>query len=279
MASVRIVTDTTAYLSKEEIEEYNIEIVPLYVNFPDEVIVDGSIPNAVFFDKVDKAAQLPFTSQPSPGDFVEVYEKILSAGDEIISIHISLGLSGTTESATAAKKVLDAEGISVIDSYHTTAGLAILVITAARAAKEGKSRIEIAEMLEEMKKRTQTFFIPATLDYLKKGGRIGGAQAFLGTILQIKPILYLNNGKIDAFTKVRTMKKALERIVEELPEKAEDVMLMAVMHAEAEETAAALKGLIQQRLPGIEDVMIYPLSPVIGTHTGPGVVGFSFIPK
>jgi len=280
MAGVRIVTDSTAYIPKEVLEGHKIEIVPLYVNFPDEVIVDGSIPNAVFFEKVEKASKLPFTSQPSPGDFVKVYEAILNDGDDIVSIHISSGLSGTVESAAQAKKMLAVENISIIDSLITTTGLAILVLAAAKAAREGKSREEIVLMLEDMKAKLRTFFVPDTLEYLKKGGRIGGAQALLGTILQIKPVLTVRNedGKIDSFTKVRTMKKALERIVDELPKQASDVQYVAVLHAEAPETAVTLKSLLQGRLPDLE-IETYELSPVIGTHTGPGVVGYSFVRK
>ena len=280
MPGVRIVTDTTANLSREELEEHKIEVVPLYVNFPDEVIMDGSISNAVFFEKCEKAPQLPFTSQPSPGDFAKVYEKILNDGDEIVSIHISSGLSGTVESAASAIKMLSAEGISVVDSLVTMTGLAIMVLSAARAAGEGKSREEIVQMLEEMKVKGRTFLVPATLEYMKKGGRIGGAQALLGSIMQIKPILILRNdtGKIDTYAKARTMRKALERLVEELPQNASDVRQVAVLNADAEGTAAELKVLLQARLPDLK-INIYALSAVIATHTGPGTVGFSFFPK
>ena len=280
MPGVRIVTDTTANLSKEELEEHKIEVVPLYVNFPDEVIIDGSISNRVFFDKCKKAPQLPFTSQPSPGDFVKVYEEILNQGDEIVSIHISSGLSGTVESAATAIKTLSATGVSVVDSLVTMTGLALMVLSAARAAREGKSREEIVQMLEEMKEKGRTFLVPATLEYMKKGGRIGGAQALLGSIMQIKPILILRNdtGKIDSYAKARTMRKALERLVEELPQNASGVQLAAVLHADAEDTAAALKSLLEARLPGLE-IKTYALSAVIATHTGPGTVGFSFFPK
>ena len=280
MPGVRIVTDSTAYIPKEMLEEYNIGIVPLYVNFPDEVIIDGSISSAVFFDKVKNSSKLPFTSQPSPGDFVKLYEGILNEGYEIISIHISSGLSGTVESASAAKKMLATEKISVVDSLITTSGQALLVLAAAKAGREGKSREEIVSMVEDMKPKSRTFFVPDTLEYLKKGGRIGGAQALLGTILQIKPVLTVRNddGKIDTITKVRTMKKALETIVGELPQDPSDVLCAAVLQAEAFETATALKALLQERLPGME-LITYELSPVISTHTGPGVVGYSFVRK
>jgi DegV family protein with EDD domain len=271
MSEVRIVTDSTAFLPKERLEEYQIEVVPLYINFPDEIIIDGKIKNKDFFEKMKKAAKLPFTSQPSPGDFFQVYERIINKGDEIVSIHISSGISGTVGSAATAMKMLGTNRISVVDSLITSGGLAMLVIAAAKAAKEGKTRDEIAAMLEVLKKKIRTLFVPATLEYLKKGGRIGGAQALLGTILQIKPILVFENGKIEVFDKVRTMKRALDRITSELPEKAENIQI-AILQAEAGEAVSVLQKLIEERLPGAA-VEIYELSPVIGTHAGPGTVG------
>lgn len=277
MAEVRIVTDSTAFLPREKLEEYNIEVVPLYVNFPDEIFIDGSIDNKIFFEKIKKTSKLPFTSQPSPGDFLKVYEPIINNGDEIVSIHISSGISGTVESAATATKMLETDRISIVDSLVTSDGLAMLAIAAAEAAREGKARDEIVTMLEQLKKKIRILFVPATLEYLKKGGRIGGAQALLGTILQIKPVLMFKDGKIEVFDKVRTMKKALRRIVDELPEKGQDLQI-AILQAEAGETVGVLKGLIEERLPGAA-VEIVELSPVIGTHAGPGVVGLAFLQK
>lgn len=274
MSEIRIVTDSTAFLPQEILDKYKIEVVPLYVNFPDEVIIDGSINNKVFFEKLKKASKLPFTSQPAPGDFVQVYKKIIDNGDEIISIHISSSLSGTVESATAAKKMLASDRISVVDSYFTSAGLAMQVIAAAKAVQEGKTRDEITAMLEKLRNKIRILFVPATLEYLRKGGRIGGAQALLGTILQIKPILMIKDGKVDVFEKVRTMKKALGRIVEELPGKGK--VNVTILQAESGETPLILQKLIKERLP--ESVIeIFELSPVISTHAGPGVVGIAFL--
>ena len=228
----------------------------------------------MFFEKLKKASKLPFTSQPAPGDFVQVYKKIIDNGDEIISIHISSSLSGTVESATAAKKMLASDRISVVDSYFTSAGLAMQVIAAAKAVQEGKTRDEITAMLEKLRNKIRILFVPATLEYLRKGGRIGGAQALLGTILQIKPILMIKDGKVDVFEKVRTMKKALGRIVEELPGKGK--VNVTILQAESGETPLILQKLIKERLP--ESVIeIFELSPVISTHAGPGVVGIAFL--
>lgn len=274
MANVRIVTDSTAFLDKETIEKYNIAVVPLYVNFENEVILDGSIANAEFFNKVKHAAKLPFTSQPSPGDFVKVFEKIMKEDSDIVTIVISSGISGTYDSAINAAKVVDAKRIAVVDSILTSAGLARLVLEAAEAAAQGKTKEEIVALVEDKKRRLRIFFVPDTLEYLKKGGRIGGAQALLGTLLKVKPVLYLNNGKVDSYDKVRTMKKALERIVEEIPP-AKGPFPVMLIHAEATSTLKMLTEMVRERFPEAE-ITASELSPVIGTHAGPGVVGICF---
>lgn len=275
MAEVALVTDSTAFLNKETLEQYSIEVVPLYVNFENEVILDGTIDNALFFDKMKKASKLPFTSQPSPGDFVKVYERLIQEGKEVISIHISSGISGTVESANTAVKMVDQSLVSVVDSHSTSTGLALMVITAAKALEEGRAREEVVAIIEGIKKKTSLLFVPDTLEYLKKGGRIGGAQALLGTLLQIKPVLCLRDGKVDTFDKIRTMKKALKRIVNELPASSEGLHL-AMMYAEAsKEHIQILEELIEERLPGLL-YKKYELSPVIGIHAGPGVVGLAF---
>ena len=274
MAPVRIVTDSTAFLEKEMIERYNITVVPLYVNFENEVILDGSISNASFFDKLKNAAKMPFTSQPSPGDFVKVFEKIIEDGDDIVTLVISSGISGTYDSAINAAKLVDTKRIAVVDTTLTSGALAMLVKEAAEAATQGKTKEDIVALIEDKKRRLRIFFIPDTLEYLKKGGRIGGAQALLGTLLKIKPVLYLNNGKVETYDKVRTMKKAMERIIDEIPA-VKGPFTLTIIHGEAFDTANKMKDMIVERFPEVE-VIINEISPVIGTHAGPGVVGLCF---
>ncbi|HAP31488.1 MAG TPA: DegV family protein [Firmicutes bacterium] len=274
MTPVRIVTDSTAFLDQETVGKYNVAVVPLYVNFENEVIIDGSISNAAFFAKVRSSAKMPFTSQPSPGDFVKVFEQIIKDGNDVVTIVISSGISGTYESALNAAKMVDMNRIMVIDSLSTSGGLAMLVREAAEAAAQGKSKEEITAIIEAKKSKLRIFFVPDTLEYLKKGGRIGGAQALLGTLLKIKPVLHLSNGKVDAYDKVRTMKKALLRIVDELPP-AKGAFPLYILHAEAPETVETLKHMLKERFPEAQ-ITISELSPVIGTHTGPGVIGISF---
>lgn len=276
MAQIVLVTDSTAYITQERIEKYGIKVVPLYVNFPDEVLEDGSIDNALFFKKMRGSSKLPFTSQPSPGDFMKVYEKLIKEGKEIISIHISSGISGTVESANSAARMVDPARISVVDSQFTSAGLAMMVLYAARAVEEGKTREEIVAALEKLKSKIHILFVPDTLEYLRKGGRIGGAQALLGTLLNIKPVLYFNEGRIDVFDKVRTMKKALRRIVDELPYNTEGLQVGILIAETSPVHLQMMEELLAERLPGMT-VEKYELSPVISTHVGPGVLGLTFM--
>jgi DegV family protein with EDD domain len=276
MAQIALVTDSTGYIPQEKIEKHGIEVVPLYVNFPDEVLEDGSIDNALFFKKMRGSSKLPFTSQPSPGDFIKVYEKLIKEGKEIISIHISAGISGTVESANSAARMVDPARISVVDSQFTSAGMAMMVLYAARAIEEGKTREEVVASLEKLKSKTHILFVPDTLEYLRKGGRIGGAQALLGTLLNIKPVLYFNGGKVDVFDKVRTMKKALRRIVDELPSNAEGLQVAILIAETSPVHLQMMEEFLAERFPSMK-VEKYELSPVIGTHTGPGVLGLAYM--
>ncbi|MGI6318514.1 MAG: DegV family protein [Dethiobacteria bacterium] len=276
MARIALVTDSTAYIDQEKIKKHRIEVVPLYVNFPDEVLEDGSINNALFFEKMRSSSKLPFTSQPSPGDFIKVYERLVKEGKEIISIHISSGISGTVESANSAARMVDPSRISVVDSQFTSAGLAMMVLYASRAVEEGKTREEIVALLEKLKSKTRILFVPDTLEYLRKGGRIGGAQALLGTLLNIKPVLCFNGGRVDVFDKVRTMKKALRRIVDELPSNTEGLQVAILIAETSPIHLQMMEELLAERLPGMK-IEKYELSPVIGTHVGPGVLGLAFM--
>ncbi|HOL16952.1 MAG TPA: DegV family protein, partial [Bacillota bacterium] len=192
MPDIALVTDSTAYLTAEEVEQNHITVIPLTVNFDDGYIDDGLVEAEDFFARVHRSQKMPFTSQPAVGQFAEAYQALLDQGKEIISIHISGKLSGTIESAGGAARMLDESRISLVDSEQTSAPLAYLVLAAAQWAAAGLSRQEIVARLEEEKTKIRTFFVPDTLEYLKKGGRIGGAAALLGTLLQIKPVLYLH---------------------------------------------------------------------------------------
>ncbi len=276
MPDIALVTDSTAYLAAEEIEQNHITVVPLTVNFDDGYIYDGLVDAEEFFDRVHRSAKTPFTSQPAVGQFAEVYQTLLDQGKEIISIHISGKLSGTIESAAGAARMLDESRISLVDSEQTSAPLAHLVLAAAQWAAAGLSRQEIVTRLEQEKTKIRSFFVPDTLEYLKKGGRIGGAAALLGTLLQIKPVLHLHQGRIEVFEKVRTRNKAIERILQELPAGPAEAKI-CVIHTLAKEEAEKVKEKILQQLP-LAKVEVRELGPVISVHTGPRVIGISYWP-
>ncbi|MEW5784643.1 MAG: DegV family protein [Bacillota bacterium] len=277
MKNIVLVTDSTAYLTEDEVNRYGIHVVPLSVNFEDGSIVDSLGDAQAFFARVDASAKVPFTSQPSVGQFVEVYEKLMEQNKEVISIHISSKLSGTVESAGGAARMLNQEKITVFDSQQTAFPLAFLVLAAAQWIEEGLSRPEVVARLEKSRQEIRTYFVPDTLEYLKKGGRIGGAQALLGTLLQIKPVLYLNEGRVEVFDKVRTRKKAIARVLEEMPPDS-DTLQVAVAHCLAYEEAVQVKEMILGIVPRAQ-VEIRDLGPVISIHTGPRVLGIATWPR
>ena len=229
------------------------------------------------FDRVHRSRRCLSPLNRRVGQFAEAYQVLLDQGKEIISIHISGKLSGTIESAGGAARMLDESRISLVDSEQTSAPLANLVLTAAQWAAAGLSRQEIVARLEQEKTKIRSFFVPDTLEYLKKGGRIGGAAALLGTLLQIKPVLHLHQGRIEVFEKVRTRNKAIARILEELPAASAEAKV-SVIHVLAKEEAENVKEKIRQRLP-LARVEVRELGPVISVHTGPRVIGISYWPQ
>lgn len=213
MGKMRIVTDSTADLPEDIIKRYNITVVPLKVFFGQEVLLDGvEITPGRFFER-QVAGEISSTSQPSPAEFVDFYKPMADAGDEIISVHISGHLSGTVQSANLARTMLKYDGLEVVDSGVTSVALGLLVLNAARAVEAGRSKEQVLEMICSMKEEIEVYFMVDSLEYLQRGGRIGKAQAFLGTLLNVKPILMLEGGLICPFEKVRGRSKALGRLL------------------------------------------------------------------
>ncbi len=278
MSKIRIVTDSTADLPADLVARYDITVVPLKIIFSNEEVYRDTVD--ITLDRFyERLAQSPaFTSQPSPADFLEVYKPWAEAGDQIISIHISAKLSGTVHSAQAARTLLPEASIDVIDSKAASAPLGMAVLAAARAAQSGRTRDEILTMLEHLLAGTRTFFMVDTLDYLQRGGRIGKAQALLGTLLHIKPLLTLENGTVCPFEKVRGRAKGLERLAAVLAEAAAGQRLeYAIVHGNTPELFAQLKDKLAARV-GFGPRLESRVGGIVGTHTGPGVVGFSFHP-
>ncbi|HEY4692865.1 MAG TPA: DegV family protein [Bellilinea sp.] len=281
MSKVAIVTDSTSNLPDDLVSQYSIHTIPLQLIWAGDNYRDGlDITPLEFYTRLKTAKEMPSSSQPSPADFQRVYTELLEQGYDIVSIHISSKLSGTLDSAIQAKNTLGTDRIALIDSASASMALGFLVLTAARAVRDGASFDEVVRITESAVPRTGVFFVVSTLEFLHRGGRIGGAAAFLGTALGLKPILMVNNGRVDAKEKVRTMNKALNRVTDILVENVGSQKIhLSVLHANAPDEAELLLQNAKDHLPpgSIVESLITPVSPVIGTHTGPGTVGFAYM--
>lgn len=270
MAKVQIVTDSTAYFTKEYAEENDIKIVPLSVTFSGETKDEG-FPGEFedFYRKLQTSKDFPTTSQPPIEAFAKVYEEILTENKEIVTIVISEKLSGTYNSAMAAANMTAPDKISVIDSETTVSNLKMLVMIANDMAKQGKSREEIVETIEREKKKMNVVLAASTLEYLKRGGRLSATQATIGNLLNVKSIIGLKDGKLIAVAKVRGKNKAMEYLVDSVPENA---VAITVLHILSHDDARQLYRKLQEKFPRIE-IEIDEIGPVIGSHLGPGGVG------
>jgi DegV family protein with EDD domain len=279
-ANTAVVTDTTAYLPEELVAEHGIHQVSLYVTLDGEQRRESEILTSdydEFFERLGRSADGATTSQPSVGDFTDLYEPLLAEGREVVSIHISAGISGTYDSALQARRALTDAGkggerIHVLDSRTGCGGQGMMVLVAARAAAEGASAAEALERVARARDALKMWFSIDTLEYLRKGGRIGAAQAWLGSALQIKPILTLEE-EITPVERVRTRRRALERLVEFLRERKEDgAGAWVVQHIHDPDTARALVDEGRQ-IFGTEPIFVSEIGPVIGAHVGPGLIG------
>lgn len=282
MSKIMIVTDSTAYIPEETIKDLPIKIVPLQVIWGDDQYRDGiDIIPTQFYERLQTAEIMPTTSQTTPGTFKDLYQKLYSEGYQILSIHISSKLSGTLDSAHQAKDLLGLEEIVIFDSEAAGMALGFQVLTAARAAANGASLSDCLKIVEKAREQTGILFAVKTLEFLRRGGRIGGAAALVGTMLNLKPILELIDGKIESVDKVRTMNKALDRLIEILIAKVDNQypVRISVQHANALPEAESLLDKIITKFPAntIVETMISEVSPAIGTHTGPGLLGISYM--
>ncbi len=276
--AVRIVTDSTADLPKEVAEELGITVVPLSVNFGVQVFKDGVDLNAdQFYARLAAGGALPTTSQPSVGEFLEVYQRLAGEADGIVSVHVSSKVSGTFNSASrAAEQVGDACSIGVVDTLQASMGIGMVAIAASRAAGAGAGFQEVLAVAEGAVKRCQCFALLGTLEYLRKGGRIGRAQALLGTLLKINPVIIVSEGEVHPLDRPRTRVKGLARLRETAQGFAPLEELCVVYStdlAEAERLAGEVAGL----LPGGAEPFIARFGPALGTYVGPQAVGIGLL--
>lgn len=281
MSKVALVTDSTAYIPDDVLKKYQITVTPLVLVWGEETFRDGvDILPAQFYKRLESAKVMPTTSQVAIVDMKAAFEKLLESGYDVLGVFISSKLSGTIQSATQALEMLPkaAGKIAIVDSATTSMAMGFQVLAAARAAQDGANLSECQALAEKARQHTGVYFMVDTLEFLRRGGRIGGAQALLGSALNIKPVLTLMDGRIETADKVRTKSKAIERMIDLVVEgvAGRTPVRLATLHANAEADATSTLEAAAGRLNPVEKVFA-SVSPVIGTHSGPGTVGLAFM--
>ena len=281
--AIKIVTDSTSYIADEYIKKYDIKLVSLNVIINGVSSREVDIENEVFYEEIRNSKEIPKSSQPIPNEMLNTFKEIVKDGDSIVGIFLSSKMSGTYSNANMIKDMIledypDAE-IHILDSKTNCMQMGFAVIEAARTASEGKSINEVINAANHVINNSRFLFTPETLEYLKKGGRIGGAAALFGNVLQIKPILTVVNGETSVFKKVRTRKKAIEEIVKTVLEEIEAKGLgdIVVHHINCQEDGLKLAKALENKLG--KKVDIQSIGPVIGVHVGPGSIGIAYYTK
>lgn len=279
MSKVAIVTDSTANLPDDLVEAYNITVLPLIIIWGDESLLDNiDISPDSFYQRLQNTKIMPSTSQVTVKAYADAFSSLHKQGYQILVITISAALSGTMDSAIQAMKMVPEAKIELVDSQFASLPLGYMALSAARAAKQGASLAQCKKIVENIREHSEVFFAVETLEFLHRGGRIGGASRFLGTTLNLKPILQIINGKVEALERVRTTKKAQERLIELLEENIngqKPINMIGLVSAGAAESALNLLNEIKKKFSA-QDVLIADLSPVLGVHVGPGTVGVAF---
>lgn len=279
MSKVALVTDSTAYIPADLVQKYHLTVAPQELIWGDKTYQDGvDIQPDEFYQRLKTASVMPTTSQVTIPNFKQIFQKLLEEGNDILAILISAKLSGTIDSAVQAKQMLPDANIEIVDSYTTAMAMGFQVLTVAKAAQEGATLAECKRLAEEARNHVGVIFAVDTLEFLHRGGRIGGGSRFLGTALNIKPILEVVGGRVEAVERVRTRKKSLDRVVELIEERTrgKNPIRIASLHANAEEEARALLKEVTQRVNPVETIFT-TVSPVVGTHAGPGTLGLAYM--
>ena len=278
---MKIVTDCAADLPNEELETLGIIQAPLYIQFPEGEVNSADITADEFYNRLEAMRPaIPSTAQPSSGIFSEIYHKLADASKNILSIHVSSGLSGTINSARMGAEHIKETVVNVVDSMTLSGGERFQVLAAARAAKAGWTLKAILERLEKIREKTEVIYTLETLEYLARGGRIGRVQALMGSVLKIKPIIRVDHkdGKYSTVGKGRTIQQNLGTIVDHIADMYGSIPLWAtVLHGRFAESAVSLSESMQEHL-NIKKMEILRISPVLGVHTGPGIVGTAVMP-
>lgn len=274
---IAIVTDGACSMTLDQASQFGVHMAPIYVNIGEKTYRSGVDLEASEFYRLQRTSkELLTTAQTTVTDFVELYTKLADEADEIVSIILSKKLSATFQSAEMAQKQFTKVPVHTIDSESVSLGQGMLAIAAAKAAALGQDAQAVIQLVEKIKQKLNFFFMVDTLEYLHKGGRIGGAAAFLGSALDIKPILHIKDGKIESFEKQRTRKRSVARLVEIMEEKvAGRSVHVAVLHGNAPDEASELEQQVRGKFNCVE-LFISEIGPVLGVHTGPGALGLAF---
>jgi len=279
MKKVVIITDSTAYLPQEIVEELGVTVVPLTVNWDGETYRDGvDIQAEEFYERLAKSDSFPTTSQTTVGEYLEVFKSLLSQGFAVLALPISSGISGSVESAFQAKQEFEGQPVEVIDTKLVSMALGFMVMTVARAAQAGASLEECVALAHDVYLRIGVYFTVDDLKYLNKGGRINTAKRLVGSVLNIKPLMEIRDGKIELVESVISRKKAISRMLDliEADIDGREPVRIGAFHAAADEDCQALLDMAVERFHPVETVVTY-VSPVIGSHTGPGTVSLAYM--
>jgi DegV family protein with EDD domain len=274
---IHVVTDSTSDFTIEQANELGVTVVPLVVRFGDDEFRDGvELTSDAFYKRLAADSTHPTTSQPSPDEFTSVYESLLrDPADSVVSIHISAKLSGTLQSAHLAAQQLGSDRIRLIDSESVSGGLQLLVRAAVEDARNGDDLDAVTAATNRRRRHVGLFVLLDTLTYLQRGGRIGRAQAFVGGLLNVKPLLTTDNGEVAPQARVRSRKRGLETMLE-LLRKRLPLRTLAAFHTGAPELIDELRSLLSSEFPGVE-ILVGEVGPVVGTYTGPGGVGVAYL--
>ncbi len=277
-AKVAIVTDSVANLTPETIAEHNIYVIPQILNWEGRSLLDQiDISTEEFYNRLASSKELPKTSQPAPGQFTEHFKTVAEGAESIVAIFVSEFLSGTLQSAHLGAQGMGDYPIEIVDSRSASLGLGLLAVAAARYAAEGHDYKAVAEHVRTLVPRMRVLFVVDTLEYLHKGGRIGGAKRLVGSVLSIKPVLHLDNGRIEPLASIRTKTKAIRHMLDVVlgEMQGKQHVHAGVIHARAPEDAAYIAQQVRENAHP-EELLINELTPVIGANVGPGVVGMGY---
>jgi DegV family protein with EDD domain len=279
MSKVAIVTDSTAYIPQNLVEEFNISVAPQILIWGEETFEDGiDIQPDEFYERLKTAKVMPTSSQVTVTSFHDIFTKLAGEGYEILAVLLSDQLSGTIDSATQARGSFPNTNIEIIDSETVAMALGFQVLAAARVASQGGDLLECKEIAERAKDKTGVIFAVDTLEFLHRGGRIGGGSRYLGAALNIKPILEVTGGRVESVERVRTRKKSLQRILDMVEERVaeSEVVRLATLHANVSDEARDLLEQANRRIKSVESIFS-TISPVVGTHAGPGTIGLAYM--